>query len=60
MSVCLTQGGVGGDDAARAAGAVGVVRGAGQVGALTHRHLGHTLIPALDHLWMCVQLVTHW
>lgn len=37
------EGGVGGDDAARAPAAVGVVGGAHQVGALAHAHLRHAL-----------------
>ena len=44
------QGGVGGDDGGVPASAVGVVRGAGQLGTLADGHLRDALVPALDDL----------
>merc|ERR1712078_474472 len=44
------EGGVGGDDGGVPASAVGVVRGAGQLGTLADGHLRDALVPALDDL----------
>ena len=44
------QGGIGRDDASCAAGTIAVVGRACQHGLLPQGHLGHSLIPALDHL----------
>ena len=44
------ESGVGGDDGGEAAGAVGVVRGARDDGALADGHLSEALVPAPDDL----------
>lgn len=44
------EGGVGGDDPGVALLPVSEVRGARQLGALAHRHLSNTLVPASDDL----------